>query len=284
MNLYKIDDYFELAFSTQRFDTGNATDADALPTYRVYEENSDTAVATGNCAKRDDANTTGYYIARAQCTAAAGFEVAKTYYVVVTATVNSVVGSSMIGTFKMMYATAYSALIAGSGQISTTANGGSVSSVGYVTSVSSIAAGAINNATFASDVGSTAYATNIIALAVRKALNEINLDHLLAVTSINGGDPDLAMTEVVAGSVLSNVIGGNVIGSNRLTDINAAITAIATKLSGITYLAKWLRAMIRKDTADSTTKTEINLSGGTYNEATDSQEALRDVDSGGYII
>jgi len=44
-----------------------------------------------------------------------------------------------------------------------------------------IAAGAIDNATFAADVGSTAYATNIIALSVRKALDEIKLDHLVAV-------------------------------------------------------------------------------------------------------
>ncbi len=44
-----------------------------------------------------------------------------------------------------------------------------------------IANAAIDNATFAADVGSTAYATNIIALAVRKALDEIKLDHLVAV-------------------------------------------------------------------------------------------------------
>ncbi len=45
-----------------------------------------------------------------------------------------------------------------------------------------IAAAAIDNATFAADVGDTAYATNIIALAVRKALDEIHLDHLMAVS------------------------------------------------------------------------------------------------------
>jgi hypothetical protein len=38
-----------------------------------------------------------------------------------------------------------------------------------------IAAGAIDNATFAADVGSTAYATNIIALAVDKALDNLGL-------------------------------------------------------------------------------------------------------------
>lgn len=43
-----------------------------------------------------------------------------------------------------------------------------------------IANGAIDNATFAADVGSTAYATNIIALAVQKALVELNLDHLIS--------------------------------------------------------------------------------------------------------
>lgn len=48
-------------------------------------------------------------------------------------------------------------------------------------SVSDFTAGAIANASFAADVGSTAYATNIIALAVRKVLDELNLDHLLKV-------------------------------------------------------------------------------------------------------
>ena len=40
-------------------------------------------------------------------------------------------------------------------------------------------AGSINNAAFNADVGSTAYATNIIALAVRKVLDELNLNHLM---------------------------------------------------------------------------------------------------------
>jgi len=44
-----------------------------------------------------------------------------------------------------------------------------------------IADAAIDNATFAADVGSTAYATNIIALAADKALVQQRLDHLVAV-------------------------------------------------------------------------------------------------------
>lgn len=65
-----------------------------------------------------------------------------------------------------------------------------------------IANAAIDNATFAADVGSTAYATNIIALAVRKALDEINLDHLMKVAV---ADRD-TLAEVVDDTVLANIM------------------------------------------------------------------------------
>ncbi|HUU97764.1 MAG TPA: hypothetical protein VM487_18670 [Phycisphaerae bacterium] len=57
-----------------------------------------------------------------------------------------------------------------------------------------IANGAIDNATFAADVGSTAYATNIIALAVRKVLDELKLDHLVAVADSD----DVVTNSVIA--------------------------------------------------------------------------------------
>ena len=59
-----------------------------------------------------------------------------------------------------------------------------------------IADAAIDNATFAPDVGSTAYATNIIALAVRKVLDELNLDHLLKIA-----DADDVVTDSVIGKM-----------------------------------------------------------------------------------
>lgn len=55
-----------------------------------------------------------------------------------------------------------------------------------------IAAGAIDNATFAADVGSTAYATNILALAVAKALAEMHVDDL-GTDWLNGGRLDLIL-------------------------------------------------------------------------------------------
>ncbi len=62
----------------------------------------------------------------------------------------------------------------------------------------SIEAAAIDNATFAADVGSTAYATNIIALAVRKALDEINLDHLAAVADSDDVVDDTIIAKLAA--------------------------------------------------------------------------------------
>ena len=72
------------------------------------------------------------------------------------------------------------------------------------------AANAINNATFAADVGSTAYATNIIALAVRKALDEIHLDHLL------DQDYDPAAKPGVATALFNELIESNA-GVSRFT-------------------------------------------------------------------
>lgn len=109
----QIDGYWEVQFGTTRFDTGAATDADATPTYRVYEEGNDTVIASGDCAKRDDANTAGYYYARAQVTTAAGFEVGKRYFVRVAATVNSVAAADVVGDFVVVPAAVHNALVNG---------------------------------------------------------------------------------------------------------------------------------------------------------------------------
>lgn len=61
-----------------------------------------------------------------------------------------------------------------------------------------IAAAAIDNATFAADVGSTAYATNIIALAVQKALVEYKLDHL-----VHTADADDVANDSIIGKLAS---------------------------------------------------------------------------------
>jgi len=77
----------ELTFTAQvNTGTGVAADADALPTYKIYEELTNTEIASGTMAKQDDAGTTGYYVKKIETTTANGFETLKTYTIRIEAT------------------------------------------------------------------------------------------------------------------------------------------------------------------------------------------------------
>lgn len=78
-------------------DTGVLTDADAVPSYRVYEDETATPILSGNMAKLDDANTTGFYTEQIACTALNGFEVDKSYTVYIQATVDGDTGGICYG-------------------------------------------------------------------------------------------------------------------------------------------------------------------------------------------
>lgn len=97
---WKIDDYLTFTCNTHTASTGAATDADSVPTYRVYEDETGTAILTGSTAKLDDANTTGFYSEQIQLTAANGLEKGKTYTIYMSATVGGVTGT-MSHTFQM---------------------------------------------------------------------------------------------------------------------------------------------------------------------------------------
>lgn len=90
---WKIDDYLTFYCNTHDPDTGVATDADAVPSYRIYEDETGAAILNGNMAKLDDGNTTGFYSERVQLTAANGFEKGKQYVVYISATVDSDTGT-----------------------------------------------------------------------------------------------------------------------------------------------------------------------------------------------
>lgn len=77
------------SITTHDPDTGVLTDADAVPDYRVYEDETAAAILTGSMAKLDDANTTGFYTEQIACTTANGFEVGKSYTIYIEATVDS---------------------------------------------------------------------------------------------------------------------------------------------------------------------------------------------------
>lgn len=90
---WKIDDYLTFPVNTHTPATGAATDADAVPTYRVYEDDTGTPIENGSLAKLDDANTTGFYVLRIQLDGTTGYEVGKSYTIYISATVGSVVGT-----------------------------------------------------------------------------------------------------------------------------------------------------------------------------------------------
>lgn len=96
-NIAIIDDYLTFGITTHDPDTGVVTDADSAPAYRIYEDETSTAILTGTMAKLDDANTTGFYTERVAITAANGFEDGKSYTIYIEATVDSDKGAIAYG-------------------------------------------------------------------------------------------------------------------------------------------------------------------------------------------
>ena len=92
-----IGDNLTFSICTHDPDTGALTDADSAPAYRVYEDETGTAILTGTMAKLDDAGTTGFYSEQIACTAANGFEHSKSYNIYVEATVDSDTGGISFG-------------------------------------------------------------------------------------------------------------------------------------------------------------------------------------------
>lgn len=90
---WKIDDYLTFPANTHTPSTGAATDDDAVPAFRIYEDETGTAIATGSMAKLDDTNTTGFYSERIQLLAATGFEAGKTYTIYIESTVGTIIGT-----------------------------------------------------------------------------------------------------------------------------------------------------------------------------------------------
>lgn len=221
LGIYGIDEYVAIPAVTHKFSTGAAFAPSAI-TYSIYEEGSTTG--TDEDVDMTPASpfdsVVGLYYARRQLTAAAGFEANKTYIVVVKATVDSVAAID-VHVFQIRplqtgdsYAVVTNADygLAKLVRSTTPANTLTVDANHLVgvpatqdVNTKTITAGIIANASFNADVGSTAYATNIIALAVRKVLDELNLDHLCKVDTTVAADGDLT-TYVVDGSILSHIM------------------------------------------------------------------------------
>ena len=91
---FYINDLLTWTVDTHTVTTGAVTDADSVPTYRIYEDETGTPILTGSMAKLDDAGTTGFYSEQITLSAANGFEVGKCYSIRTTTAVNSVTAAN----------------------------------------------------------------------------------------------------------------------------------------------------------------------------------------------
>lgn len=92
---WEIDDLLVFACNTHTPSTGAAVDADSAPTYRVYEDETGTAILTGTMALLDDANTVGQYSEQITLSAANGFELGKSYSIRISGAVGGVAGATL---------------------------------------------------------------------------------------------------------------------------------------------------------------------------------------------
>ncbi|KPL25595.1 MAG: hypothetical protein AMJ75_00355 [Phycisphaerae bacterium SM1_79] len=140
-----------------------------------------------------------------------------------------------------------------------------------VIDANAIANAAIDNATFAADVGATAYATNIIALAVRKALDELNLDHLMKVAV---SDRD-TMPEVVDDTVLANIMtktDGDTSDFDHATD---SLEALRDEVDGLQGTDG--KALISTDAQDLSATLDVNtktITAGAVNAGAIATDAI----------
>lgn len=93
----QIDDNLVFSITTHDPDTGVLTDADAVPTWRLYEDETGAAILNGDMAKLDDGNTTGFYTELVACSVGNGFEDGKSYTIYIEATVDSDKGGISFG-------------------------------------------------------------------------------------------------------------------------------------------------------------------------------------------
>lgn len=97
MSIFKLEDTFYFDFTTHNPATGQVSDADSTPTCKVFENDNDTAIISPTVTKRT--GETGNYRVTIVATTANGFEIGKSYNVVISATVGSINAKGVISSF-----------------------------------------------------------------------------------------------------------------------------------------------------------------------------------------
>lgn len=213
-----IDDVYTFYAVTTKFDTGVATDADAVPAYRVYEEETATPLLTGNMALLDSTNTAGLYSEQITLSAANGFEVGKCYAVHIAATVNSVAGATV------------KEFVVRKKPLTPTTEGRELDVT--ATGAAGIDWGNVENKTTANDLTGTNIKTDQVVASVTGAVGSVT-GAVGSVTGNVGGNVTGTVGSVVGavGSVTGNV-GGNVVGSVGSLTVNNDKTGYVLSAAG----------------------------------------------------
>ena len=246
--------------------TGAVSDADSTPTWSIFEEDTDTAILSAqNFTKRT--GLTGNYRGAATLSTGNGFEVGKWYNVIASATVNSVAGKAVVMRCRVCLAES----VAGSPKVDAAHfSGQTITCSGGVT----VPAATLSSFDPASDavahvtlVDTTTDLTNqsgggLDETGVRTAIGlaSANLDTQLSAIA---SDADSAATDADTAST-------------NTTTILARIGAFAG--SGLNTILGFLRAMAAK--ASALTPSDLS-SGTTYDNTTDSLQAIKDLGNGG---
>lgn len=209
LGTWEVDDLLTFPANTHTAATGAATDADSVPSYRVYEDETGTAILTGSMAKLDDANTTGFYSEQLTLSAANGFEVGKCYTIYVSATVASVVGT-MSHTFKVEAAPATAAAL-------------TIIDDFLDTEVAAIKA---KTDLIPSDPADASDVAALIA-AVQSDTNDIQtrLPAALVGGRMDASVGAMASDVVTAAAIAANAIGASELAADAVTEIQAAVAA-----------------------------------------------------------
>jgi hypothetical protein len=91
-NAVRLNENLTFSITTHDPDTGVLTDADAAPTYRIYEEDTEIAILSGSMDLFDGLNTTGFYLKKIAITTANRFATRKSYTIYITAIVQGDIG------------------------------------------------------------------------------------------------------------------------------------------------------------------------------------------------
>lgn len=228
---WKVGDLLTFCANTHAASTGAATNADAAPVFRVFEDEGSASLASGSMAALASANTTGFYSEQLTLSSATGYEKGKSYSIYISAAVSSVTGT-MHHNFQIEAEVDANSVSDKTGYTASVSVGGIASAAFIAGAINNAAtsAGLISSATFAAGaINAPAIATDAIGSAQLAAA---------AISSAKFAAGAITSATLATDSISSVAIAANAIGSSELA--SAAIAAIQAGLAtsaGIATLA-----------------------------------------------